>query len=124
MAMTAAVTEISDKFNRFRGHKVEFTWVCDDSGDATGTTTETLYGFIRAAITNPGPAAPTADYDVYLRESNAGELAGTDLENRHTTTTEATMLTTPMLIADKLTCVVANAGDTKSGVVTVLISGR
>jgi len=123
MAMTAVVTTLGDKYTGLRGYKVVFTWTSDGSGDATATTTETITGLIRTVITNPGATAPTDNYDVYIRDSNAANLSAAQCEDRDTANSEAVTLTTPAMISDTMTCVVANAGDTKSGVVTVLVSG-
>lgn len=119
--------------------KIIGTWTSDGSGDATGTTVPVVYGELVKAITDPGAAAPTANYDIVITdEQSVNVLGGTqdDLLDRHTSNTEEEYFLvlddagTPLaqslhpVVADKLTVTVSNAGDTKNGVVYLYVKGE
>jgi len=114
------------------------TWTSDGSGDAAATTTKTVYGEVVKAITDPGGAAPTADYDIVITDEQSFNILTNcedDLADRHTSTTEEVYFLVPNLaatdpggvvhpvVADKLTVTLSNAGDTKNGVVYIYVKG-
>ena len=102
--------------------KIIAVWTCDASGDAAATTKK-ITGSLIKGVTDPGAAAPTADYDIVLTDPEGINLLGLsadDLVDRHTTTTEevyfylSTGLRDPV-VADKITVTVSNAGNAKNG---------
>ena len=85
-------------------------WYCKLSwtDDTTGISAATIYvndtyngmnvvgKWLSVGITDPGATAPTADYDIYVRNPTFGniDVFQGGLENRSATVTEATMYTT------------------------------
>lgn len=119
-----------------RIRQVICTFVTDGAGAATGTTTRPINGELIKIVTDPGSAAPSANWDVVLTDDRAlNPLAGIQntaaLIARHTANTEQTYLqllngdNTPIGIAafpvvtGRLTVAVANGGDTKNGVIYI-----
>ncbi len=101
---------------------VKMAWVSDSSGDVTAVIF--IDGEIVRMDTNPGSAAPTADYDVTLIDDITGlDILGGAGADRHTTTTESVVptLTTSAGAEAKpihygtATLTVANAGAAKDG---------
>jgi hypothetical protein len=109
------------------------TFVSDGSGDAVGTC-KPISGEIVRVVTDPGAAAPTANWDLVITDNHGLDitaLSDASLINRHTTTTEQVI---PILdaaaggeagarifpvVVGALTFTVSNAGDTKGGVIYV-----
>lgn len=136
MSMTFTYDGDPDKPNSLNGvNRIICTWTSDSSGDASGTTKK-IAGFLLRGITDPSAsAAPTADYDITLADAtystNLLAKAADDLTDRHTSTTEAvefllldyagTPLATSLrpCVCDQITVTVANAGNTKSGVLVL-----
>ncbi len=103
--------------------KITFTWLSDDTaGTATGTTTNAFDGKIITLVTDPGTAAPTADYDVTVTDADGHDVlvgAGAD---RHTTATELVAEASLGAVAgSKLTVNIAAAGNEKDGEVILYI---
>ena len=103
--------------------KIAFDWTSDGSGDATGTTTNVFTGELLRLVTVPdGVAAPTDNYDIVINDEDGTDVligAGAD---RDTANTEQVIASSLGAVAnDKLTIVVSNAGDTKSGVAYLYI---
>ncbi len=101
---------------------VKMAWVSDSSGDVTGVIF--IDGEIVRMDTNPGSAAPTANYDITLIDDITGlDILGGAGANRHTTTTESivpTLTTSAGAEAKPIhygtaTLTVANAGNAKDG---------
>lgn len=129
----SAMTFTQDKRGNLR--RLICAWTSDDStGAASGTTAKIAGRFIKV-VTDPGSAAPTANWDVVVTDENG--LSPFDvcqnaaaLIARHTTNTEETYLylkntdATPTGIAafpvacGVLTVAVANAGNSKTGAIT------
>jgi len=115
------------------------TWTSDDTtGAVSGTTANKISGRLVKAVTDPGAAAPTANYDIVLTDSESvNVLTGCDddLQNRHTTTTEETYFfvldtdATPLAkaqhpaVCSVLTVAVTNAGNSKNGVIYLYVEG-
>ena len=103
------------------------TWTSDGSGDASGTT-DKIVGELMKGVTNPGTAAPTADYDITLTDDDGADLLGNsfdDLVDRHTSNTESvdfflndgtTSNGARPCVCGPITVTVANAGASKEGV--------
>ena len=107
-----------------------FTWTSAADGTCSGTTKK-ISGHLLRAITDPGAAAPTANYDIALNgttpTNNLLQKCGDDLANRHTTSTEAVELIlndygvpagvgAHPVINDQIQFEVTNAGDSKNGI--------
>ena len=104
------------------------TWT-STAGGAASDDTKQIYGKLIKAITDPGAAAPTANYDITITEKttnvNVLSACSDDLVDRHTSNTEevyffVTDVATneqPVhpVVADQLTIAVANAGNAKNG---------
>lgn len=111
--------------------KVLASWVSDDSaGTASGTVK--VVGQLVKIVTDPGPAAPSDNWDVVITDAEgvdvtAGCMNAAALIARDTANSEETYLylkeasATPVgigafpVVCDVLTVAVANAGNSKSG---------
>lgn len=119
--------------------RVILDWVSDAAGAAAGTTTVKVVGRLVKAITDPGAAAPTANYDVVITDDeNVNVLGGCDddLVDRHTSTSEEVYFLvkdhagTPLaqsvhpVVCSTLTFTIANAGDSKAGQIILYVEGQ
>jgi len=120
--------------------KVIADWVSDDSaGTASGTTAVKVIGDLVKGVTDPGSAAPTANYDINVTdEEGVDVLAACEdgLANRHTSSSEQQYFlvldtaATPLaqsvhpVVADKLTVAVTNAGNSKTGQLILYVRGK
>lgn len=113
--------------------KVICDFVTDSSAGTASGTTRKISGELIKVVTDPGTAAPTADWDVVLTDEKGADLsihmddvAIAALIARHTSTTLETYL--PLedtagtgrvgawpVVCDALTVAVANAGNSKTG---------
>lgn len=79
-----------------------------------------LKGYIVKVDTNPDDTdAPTDDYDITLLNSDSIDVASGNLANRDTANSEQWIPSDPPYVDSELTLTIANAGDTKKGVVTI-----
>jgi len=112
---------------------VELTWVSDASGDATGSVA--VSGRIAGVEFTPGTggSVPTDNYDVTLSTDNGIDVLGGQGANLSQTTATHTQLvctvgalTFPVerAVIGVLDLVVDNAGDTKSGTITVFLANE
>lgn len=119
----------------YRGsiRKVIIDFLTDDASGSVACTTRKIVGELIKIVTDPGSAAPTANWDVVLTDEEGVDLsihmddvAIAALIARHTTTTLETYL--PLedtagtgrvaswpVVCDKLTVTVNNAGNSKTG---------
>ncbi len=69
---------------------VKVHWVADASGAVTSTAISGMHGFLVKAVTDPGATAPTASYDITLKDTSDGvvDAAKSLLIDRHTSNTE------------------------------------
>jgi hypothetical protein len=114
MAGTVTTTEVM--FDVIK--KVTFDWESSSSGAADGTTTNYFTGEVIRMITDPGTAAPTADYDIVVNDADGYDILHGAGADRHTSNTEQVLSGTGVLgscVATRLTLAVTNAGDTKAG---------
>lgn len=65
-------------------------------------------GCLFYVITNPGSVAPTDDYDITLLNSDGIDIAGGQLANRDTATSEDVKLTTARCVNGPLTVTISN----------------
>lgn len=122
--MDEAPEEVIDWCTGLRVCKWTFNWVSNGAGAAQITTTQTIVGLIRTIITNPGVPAPADNYDVYVRDFlNGADLTQNQCINRDSVNSEAVTLTTPAMIADRMTVQVANAGGGRAGRIVIFVSG-
>lgn len=115
----------------FRGgiRKLIVDWQSDAAGASTGTSRKVVGRLIKA-VTDPGSAAPTDNYDITITDEEGVDVLAacqSTLANRDTTNSEQVYFlvldtaATPLaqsvhpVVCDKLTVTIAAAGDTKTG---------
>ena len=107
--------------------KIVATWTSDSATGAVSGTTEKIVGSLIKGITDPGTAAPTADYDIVLTDEQSFNIltgAADDLTDRHTSNTEEVYFDQAdhdrfPVVADTIGIAVAAAGNSKQGVLTI-----
>ena len=104
--------------------RLVFTWTSDADGDASIVTDGVYDGKLIGAVFIPGTDGdqPTDEYNVALNDSTGVDVLaaqGADLSN----TAGSIALESELLVAcgERLTLVVSDAGDTKSGTVIVYV---
>lgn len=118
--------------------KVIAAWTSDDAdGSVTGTCTK-LSGHLVKAVTDPGSAAPTDNYDIAITDEegvNVLTACQSTLANRHTANTQEVYFLvldaagTPLaqslhpVVNDALTIAVTNAGNSKTGQIILYVEG-
>ena len=124
--MAGTVTQAKTKVFRDGkavGEIITFSWLCTAGGAADLESTDKVVGKLSRVVTDPGAAAPTADYDVTLTDEDGMDVMGGELADRHTTATEqawasdGTNLHQYVYVDSKLTLNVAAAGNAKNGTV-------
>jgi hypothetical protein len=119
--MAGTVTKIEDRRNGLS--KIKVTWSSDTAGAATSTTDYSYNGQVWQVVTIPdgGATAPTAAYDITIKDSDGVDLANALLADRSATATEAKFKSDGLLSVQgsTITLAVSNAGDTKGGVVII-----
>jgi hypothetical protein len=136
-SMTFAYDDGHGDTDRRRGiRKVICSWTSAADGTTSGTTGK-LVGTLIKATTNPdGTAAPDDNYDVVLSDADGVDVLAicqSSLLNRDTANSEeryflvldaaGTPLAKPVhpVVCGVLTVSVSNAGDSKSGVLTLFL---
>jgi hypothetical protein len=113
--------------------KITVSWTSDSVTGAVSGTTATVRGYLLAGITDPGAAAPTADYDIVLTDSEGANILADcddDLIDRHTTNSEhidfvvATATGARPAVVSKITVAVTAAGNSKNGTLVLLVDGE
>lgn len=108
--------------------KITLDWTSDASGNADLTVN--LFGFLLKAVTDPGAAAPTDNYDITLVQ-NGVDMAGGILADRDTANNEIVyglvkngtdIAPLPPFLCGDHTFTVANAGNAKSGQVILYLA--
>ncbi len=115
--MAAAVVAVVQGDKSARIVKSTMTWTSSDTGAATGTAY--IDGAIVRVVTNPGGTAPTDDYDLTIIDSDGVDLLAGEGANRDTSTSEQIFPTNTPFHNGIVTVTIANAGDTKDGVVSI-----
>ena len=118
--MAAAVVTVAHGDSRKRIVPHVVTWTSSDTGAATGTVT--LDGAIVRVATNPGATAPTVNYDLTIVDADGIDLLATEGLNRDTSTSEQIFPSDTPFHNGDVTVTIANAGDTKDGVVTLYMA--
>jgi hypothetical protein len=107
--------------------RVTWDWVCDASGNVSGTDTKALNGEVLRFVTNPDAVAPTDNYDITLNDEDGFDIANGLLANRDTLNTEQVVPVFETIVGantygnrgtvidGKLSLVVASAGNAKAG---------
>lgn len=124
--------------------KVIANFVSDSAtGAASGTTTNIISGKLIKIVTDPGSAAPSANWDVVITDPEGVTVTAkcetavvAALVARHTTNTEqtylhlmgtdagvASMAAFPV-VCDALTFAVANAGNSTTGEIILYVEGE
>ena len=106
--------------------KYTISWTSDASGDATANTI-VLSGSIARVNFVPGSGAtqPSNLYDITLKDSDGIDIllgAGADLSNVTSVTTIPLISSNKIVINEKLAIAVSNAGNAKTGTVTIYIN--
>lgn len=95
-------------------------WTSDASGDATATLP--INGAIVRVVTNPdGSAAPTDNYDLTIVDEDGVDLLNGEGVDRDTANSEQIFPTDVPFHNGDVTVTIANAGDTKEGVVAIYV---
>jgi hypothetical protein len=102
---------------------VQIDWLSDASGDASVSVN--LHGFLVKAVTDPGSAAPTDNYDITLMQYGV-DAAASLLIDRDTTNSEqvypnVTGAAVPLFLVGDHTFTIANAGNAKNGTVYLFL---
>ena len=103
---------------------VTATLTSDGSGDATVTTSHTYKGFLVQVETDPGSAAPTANWDLTIADSYLSDITAGGGANRHTSNTEVLYqddLHNGVACYGPLTITGANMGSAKDCAVTLYL---
>ena len=114
--------------------RILIDWVSDDATGAVSGTSKKIVGALIKGVTDPGAAAPTADYDIVITDEEGVNVLGNcvdDLVDRHTSNTEEVYFLVsnlaaadpggivPPVVCDKLTFSVSNAGNSKAGQIII-----
>lgn len=121
MAMSVTITEQAPAVGPIK--LVKLVWVSAADGTASGTTTNSYNGAIKALVTVPagGGSAPTDNYDIVVNDENSLDaLAGTGA-NRSTSATQYVVASLGYVSNSKLTLGIAAAGDTKGGTIYLFV---
>ncbi len=105
--------------------RIDFDWISTAGGVAELFIGSALHGELIALVTDPGTAAPTANYGITIEDDKSIDILNDKGLLRHTTATEQQSIfldgvTTVLgflrpVSTDNLTFKVAAAGDTKAG---------
>ena len=135
----SSTTVTYDQGGSGRIEKVLIDFTTDDTSGSVAVTTRKISGKLIKIVTDPGAAAPSANWDVVLTDEEGVDLsvhmddvAIAALIARHTTTTLETYL--PLedtagtgrvaawpVICGKLTVTVNNAGNSKTGQIIIYV---
>lgn len=123
MAALCTITEYNDKSRSVK--KIKWAWTSHTDGTVSGvgTTTGIFDGKLITLVTDPdGVAAPSDDYDIVINDADGLDVlvgAGADRDTANTELVAEASL--GAVSASTLELVIANAGDTKKGVVWLFI---
>ena len=106
--------------------KYTISWTSDASGNATANTI-VLSGSIARInfVPGSGDTQPTDLYDLTLKDSDGIDIllgSGADLSNTIATTIIPLISSNKIVINEKLAIAVSNAGNAKTGTVTLYIN--
>jgi hypothetical protein len=105
--------------------RVKWAWTCSSAGAADDSTTAVYNGVLMRFVTVPGTSsdAPTAAYDVTIKDADGIDLLNGLGADRSATATEQKVLSDGLCVmqSSTLTLGVTNAGDVKKGTVYLYI---
>lgn len=119
-----------------RIRKLVIDWTSDDATGAVTGTSPKIVGELVKAVTDPGSAAPTDNYDIAITDEEGADILAacqSSLANRDTTNTEQVYFlvldaaVTPLaqsihpVVCDALTVAVTNAGNSKTGQIVLYV---
>lgn len=90
-ALTEAAGAVTSTISRLgQGIVVcEMSWRADAAdGSVPATASPVFNGYVFLVTTNPGATAPTDNYDITLTDTDSVDIAGGELLNRDTTSSE------------------------------------
>ena len=123
--MTAQVVTITElPYKEIK--KITWDWLCTDAGAVVGAATTNLYSGILSrieTIPDGGDTAPTALYDITLKNDDGVDLLSGLGADRSATLTETKNFNDGLgvLVKSKLTLAVSSAGNAKGGIVIAYI---
>jgi hypothetical protein len=115
MAVTLAAEETYGSVK-----KIKWTWTSDTAGAAAGATSTVAFnGALERLVTVPhATAAPSANYDVAVKDADGVDVLIGGGANRSATGTEQVLASSLGVVAnDPLYLDITNAGNTKQGTV-------
>lgn len=113
--------------------KYTLAWVAHTDGAVDLDTDEPIAGEILRVVFDPGTPAPTANYDVLLKDEHGIDVLAGLGANRHTTSTEqiavpgvsmtdgVTTSVRPFAVSGYLNLEVTNAGSGGAGTITLYV---
>ena len=117
------VTAVEERLGQIQ--KITFAWVAGtdaSAGTASGSTTYSYTGAILACCTVPsGAAAPTDGYDLTVTDADSIDVLRGNGANRDTAVTEWATGGRGLVVGDKLTLNVSNAGSATAGTTIVYV---
>lgn len=116
--MAGTVTTTEESLGKI--DKVTFTWASATTGAADATTTQLYSGRLKQVLIYAGATAPTDLYDVQVKDSASIDLLFGDGANCPAADV-VVVEDAGYVVNDPISLAVTNAGDTKTGVVTVYI---
>jgi hypothetical protein len=129
--MTAQVVTITESSNSQVGmNKIKWAWTTDSVGGAivasttageVNTTTGRYSGAVVRCVTDPVDG-PTASYDITIVDEDGADVLLGYGADRHTTNTEDALGPFACIYDTKLSLLIANAGNSKSGYVYLYIA--
>lgn len=131
--MTAQVVTITESNNAQSGlQKIKWVWTTDSANGAivasstageANSTTGYYTGYVVRFVTDPTTDAPTDDYDVTIIDDDGVDVLLGYGANRDTSTTEQVAEgSLGWIYNSKLSLVIANAGNSKSGIVYLYVA--
>lgn len=103
----------------FRRTTVTFT-TDDATGAVEGTSTEEFCGLFYGITTDPGSAAPTANWDIVVKDEFGVDMLGANGSDRHTSNSEwASASPYPRPVNGPITISITNAGNSKTGTIYI-----
>jgi len=82
-----------------------------------------IKGFLRKVETDPdGTTAPSADYDITLKDPNGYDIVDGNLADRSDTNTQVIVPTSPIYCDFEIALAISGAGDEKKGVIKLFFA--
>lgn len=126
-AQVVTITELDGDVKEYKGlQKIKWDWACTEAGVVVGSVTTNKYSGVIArveTIPDTGDTAPTADYDITIKNEDGVDVLSGLGEDRSATATETKNFGDGLgcVVYSTLTLAVANAGDANGGTVMLYI---